>query len=83
MITEFIINGFFAGLNALFSLMPDFILPEPSVGMLDLASYATILDDVFPISTLVNLAIAAMLVRTIIFGWDAIVFVYHQFWGGN
>lgn len=82
MITEFLLNGIFGGINALLGLMPDYVLPENTDGdKYSIGSYAAYANSVFPLATLVQITGLAIGLRALLQGWELIVWIYHQFWG--
>lgn len=83
MITEFIINIFLASIDALTGLFPSFDVPSFSESGSGVFGTIGMLNDLFPVLTLILCLGAAILVILGLNGWDAIVFIYHQFWGSN
>lgn len=82
MITDFILSAIFSGINALLSLAPAMTLPT----MNDQSSFFGIVkeaDGIIPIFEIAIGLTAVLAVRIGLQGWDLIVFVYHQFWGGD
>jgi len=82
MITKWIVDAFLAGLDALLSLLPSFTVPtwdNPNGALGQVAN----LNRVFPVCTLILCILAVVVVMLALYAWDALVFVYHQFWGSN
>lgn len=80
MIVDFVISGFLAGLDALFSLFPTiaFFNNGPLYTRLPAA-----MGQVFPLSFLIGTVLICLAIRIALSGWDVAIFVYHQFWGSN
>lgn len=85
MITDLIITAVLGGINALLSLMPNWQLPTATENGFggQIGQYAAMVDEFFPISTIVQIFLSWLGLRLLLAGWDFIVFVYHQFWGSN
>lgn len=82
MITDFVLNVLFTGINALLSLVPSVSIP--SVGS-DTNYYAALynLNRIIPIEWAAICFVAYFGTKVALQVWDFIVFVYHQFWGGS
>lgn len=85
MITDAIIAAFFGGINALLSLMPTYVLPEGLTvdRTLIIGQYASLSNNIFPLGTIIQIAGLGIGLKLLMFGWDFIVFIYHQFWGSS
>ena len=85
MITDAIIAAFFGGINALLSLLPTYSLPVSITNGPGLAigQYATSIDEVIPLGTMVLITGLAFGLKGIFALLDLSVFIYHQFWGSN
>lgn len=82
MITKVIIDAFLACIDALVSLFPSFSLPSLPTGSPALSEVAN-LNRVFPVCTLILCITSAVVLMVALYGWDAIVWLYHQFWGSD
>lgn len=83
MITEFIINAFLAGVDAILSLIPDFTnYTEPSDGF-SVGSIVGNFNQIFPIILVMQLALFAIGIRLLFNAFDLAVWIYHQFWGAS
>lgn len=82
MISDFIINAIFGSINALLGLLPTWTLPNPSIGD-GITGLVYDMRRIWPITDFVTALIAFFAMRTGIMVWDFIVYVYHQFWGGD
>jgi hypothetical protein len=81
-IIDVIVTAFLAALDALFSLLPSFNLPQPD----DIPYvFGAILDmdRLFPVRTVMGIFGASIVVILAMRLWDAIVWTYHQFWGAS
>lgn len=83
MITDMIIGGFLGFIRTLVSLIPDIPMPDISAGNGQFLSTAGSLNSILPLSTILIATAAALALRFGLVAWDAIVWVYHQFWGGS
>ena len=85
MITDAIITAFFGSINALLSLMPSYVLPTELVvdRTLIIGQYASLSNNIFPLVTIAKIAGLALAIKLLMFGWDFIVYIYHQFWGSS
>lgn len=82
MITEWIITVFLASIDALFSLFPSFTVPTFDSPTGAFAKIGT-LNKLFPVTTLILCILAAVTIMVALYLWDAILFIYHQFWGSS
>lgn len=84
MITDFVLNAIFGGLNALLSLVPSVTIWDASsaadASTVDVIHNAS---NVFPLAFLVGGLLSLLALRIALDGWDFLVWVYHQFWGGD
>lgn len=82
MITDFVLNAIFSGINALLGLMPTMSLPSSN-------PYSTWIVDVYELNRIIPVVligtflVAFLTIRVAMQGWDFILFVYHQFWGSG
>lgn len=84
MITDFILNAVFSGIGALIGLIPAWSLPTDGPGSVSsLVGMLHTMNGVFPVIITIWGILAVVSLKLILQGWDAIVFVYHQFWGGD
>lgn len=82
MVTDALINAVFGGLNALLSLAPNWTLSPPAYE----SGYLNIVYDfnkIVPIGDVVSALGIVLGLRVALQAWDFLVFVYHQFWGGD
>lgn len=82
MITDLIIGGFIGFIRALTDLIPTFTLPVPT-GNGSVLSIAGSLNSIIPLNHILIAFFACVVVRLALAGWDALVWVYHQFWGSS
>lgn len=80
MITDLIVGGFIGFIRALTNLVPTFTLPVPT-GNGSVLALSGSLNSIIPLNHIVIALLACIVVRLALVGWDAIVWVYHQFWG--
>ena len=83
MITDAFLDAVFTGLNALLSLVPSFTFPTPGTGYATELHLVFAIKQIFPIELSVSLFVAYLTMHLLLLGWDLLVFVYHQFWGGD
>jgi hypothetical protein len=81
-ITEFLLVGFLAGLDAVLSLLPTFDMPEPNT-YLSGFRFITKANEVVPVVTLTVCIVALFAVELAMRAWDLVVWIYHQFWGSE
>lgn len=82
MITNLIVTAFLASVDALVSLFPSFSMPSFSGPSSAIAAVAN-LNMLFPVCTLILCITSAVVIMIALYGWDAILWVYHQFWGSD
>lgn len=86
MVTDAIFGVLFSGLSALLSLLPVWSLPTAtdSTGPLGSILRAIItVDAVVPIRTAATALAASLALLLLLYAWDFLVWVYHQFWGSS
>lgn len=83
MITKILVTAFLASLNALLTLLPSWTLPDMDDGGQIVGTYVYFINFIFPVVTILTVITASFALRGIMSGWDLIVWVYHQFWGGD
>jgi hypothetical protein len=82
MITDFLLNVLFSGINALLSLVPSVSIPDVGANQNYMSSmYA--LNRIVPVEWTAIVILAYFSTKVSLQVWDMIVFVYHQFWGGD
>lgn len=82
MITDIIVGGFLALIRTLTDLIPAIPLPNPSGSNSFLATLSTA-NSIIPLATIILGLFAMVAVRFGLYAWDAIVWIYHQFWGSS
>lgn len=82
MITDVLVSAILGGLTALLSLLPSFTMPD--AGLYDgFMGNIIKVDYVFPIIFLFQCIVVLFTVELLMRSWDLIVWLYHQFWGGD
>lgn len=80
MITDFIITAFLAGIDALVSLFPTVtFLTNVNMGV----KLPADINRIIPLNFILATALICLGIRLALDGWDAVVWVYHQFWGSS
>lgn len=84
MIVDLIITAILGSINALLSLIPSWTLPTfgHDDGMA-FAEYTQAMNHIVPITTILSIIGAAIALRVIMYGFDGIVWIFHQFWGSD
>lgn len=82
MITNLIVTAFLASIDALTSLFPSFSMPSFPAASSAISAVAN-LNMLFPVCTLILCITSAVVIMIALYGWDAILWVYHQFWGSD
>lgn len=84
MITDFVLNAIFGGIDALLSLAPNVGAPDTSAevqrwnfALLDASNR------VIPTKAMATVLLALLALKVAMLAFDAVVFVYHQFWGSQ
>lgn len=82
MLLDFLIAVLVSFVNAILSLLPTFTFPSPNTtgGIFPLLGA---LGRVIPLSDIISIVLIALAIIIALYIWDALVFVYHQFWGSN
>lgn len=81
-ITDFIVSGFLGFIRTLTDLIPAFNLPQPETDGTVFGALGS-LNAMAPLSAILLATIAALALRLGLVAWDAIVWIYHQFWGSS
>lgn len=79
---DLIISAFLGMLNALIGLMPTITLPNVA----DFQSVLFQMDQanrIIPVKEMMTVFVLVMGIKLSMSAWDGIVWVYHQFWGGD
>lgn len=80
-IVDLIVSALLAGLDALTSLLPTVTIPVGS--QVHVGSLAVELGRVVPVAQIILGLSACIGLRLVMYGWDLVVWVYHQFWGSG
>lgn len=86
MVTDFLLGILFGGLNSLLSLLPSWSLPAPPdarEGTNTMVQALTTVASIVPLQQVVIATSAAVALVLLLYAWDFLVWVYHQFWGSS
>lgn len=85
MIIDLLVDIVLTLVEALLALVPDFEVgnaPSEAAGH-KIAGYATQIDSVFPVTTLLQVIAIGLLFAVALTVFRVSMFVYHQFWGSS
>lgn len=83
MITDFILDAIFAGINALLTLMPSLSISQPPSAFQAILGDIQGVNRIIPIAAIAGVIGAGLATRIALTGWDFLLLVYHQFWGSE
>lgn len=80
---DYIVAAVLAAINSLFSLIPNYTLPYMDSANNSVVAYIFAGNTIIPVQTILQVIAASMALRAILGAWDGVVWIYHQFWGGD
>jgi hypothetical protein len=83
LITDYVLTAVFAGLSALLGLIPAWTLPTPASAGVTALGIVSNLARIIPLVAITEAFAALLALQLLLTGWDFVVWVYHQFWGGD
>lgn len=84
MITDLVVTAILGAISALVGLIPSWTLPGmDSTNGHVVGQYLYYTNTIVPMFTIVGILAASIALRGILAGGDLIIWIYHQFWGGD